>query len=286
MKAIILKINANQIVVWYKNEKYEVFAPGKWKKNLILRPGDKVELILKNNEYQINTFFKRKNCLDKPKVANIDNIVIVQSYVMPNINWNQLLKTLFFYEYHLNIKPIVVITKTDIVNLNSSDQHYLDDLKKQDYLIFVKNNENDFNNFLLKLSNKITSFVGQSGVGKSTLINDINPNFLRLTNEISKKLKRGKNTTTQTELLPFNGGFLVDTPGYSKFSNNLDERQLSIASNLFKILKLKCKFQDCLHINELNCAIKNAVNNSLIPKWQYDIYVHLQKQLKKNNFLN
>lgn len=282
MKAIILKVIANQIIVWYKEQKITVFAPGKWKQsNIILHPGDYVELAYKNSELIITNLLDRKNIIYKPKLANIDNLVIIQSIVNPNISWLQLLKKLAFYEYHLSIVPIILFTKLDLQEFSQTDKIFIKDLINLNYPIFFKRNLNVIKELKKIFVSKISCFVGESGVGKSTLINELDPTFTRKHNEVSKKLKRGKNTTTTTELLPFCEGFLADTPGYSKFKINLTSQQLSESFHDFANFKLKCKFNDCLHLNENNCAIIKFVNLKKIPKWFYEIYKELQKQLKQ-----
>ncbi|WP_052664048.1 ribosome small subunit-dependent GTPase A [Mycoplasmoides alvi] len=281
MKAIVLKIVANLVVVWHENKEIKVFAPGKWKQmGIKIYPGDYVQLDYRGSELQIIDLYPRKNLIEKLRIANIDNLIVVQSIVEPNINWLSLLKTIAFYEYHANIIPIFLITKTDIAKISVNDQMFLNDLKQIGYVVLIKNKEKDLITLQNIVASKISCFTGESGVGKSTLINNLDPKFMRSVQEISWKLNRGKNTTTQTELLSFHNGFLVDTPGYSKFLLNLTPHQLSESFHDFSKLKTKCKFNDCLHLNEFNCAIIKILGSALMPQWRYNIYVELQKQLK------
>lgn len=281
MEAIIIKLTANQIVVDYEGQQHSVFAPGKWKyQNIVLRPGDRVRLSYVNNAYQITDLIARKNVLDKPKVANIDNLIILQSLIDPVLNWKSLIKTFAFYEYQLGIRPILVITKTDLVTMDDSMQEHINDLKQLGYQIFNKHLQTDFDHLKELLVNKISCFVGQSGVGKSTIMNDFDPNFAREFGAVSKKLKRGKNTTTQTELLPFCNGYIIDTPGYSKFHDNLTNEQLSEAFVDYKEWKLSCKFSNCLHQSETGCHVIACVQNHHEPVWRYEFYL---KMLADNN---
>lgn len=282
MKAIVLKILANQVAVWFDNQKYLVYAPGKWKQeNIILRAGDQVILKEGVGGLQIVELLPRKNVLDKPKVSNLDELIVVNSVIEPKLNWLQLMKTLTFYKSKLNKLPTIVFTKTDLINTTDEFYNYANYLKTIGYTVFLKSKDESLNNLKNEIKNKITCFVGPSGVGKSSLINSFDNSFFLKSSSVSKKLKRGKNTTIQTQLLPFLNGFLVDTPGYNKFQNNLSSLELSQVFFNYDAFKAKCKFYNCLHLSEKDCLVKqNIISSDPMMKWHYDLYLALQKEAK------
>lgn len=281
MKAIVLKLLANQIVVWFNDQKYLVYAPGKWKQeNIVLRSGDQVILKEGIGGLQIDKLLPRKNVLDKPKVSNLDELIVVNSVVEPELSWLQLMKTLAFYKSKLNQFPIIVFTKIDLIDSSNEFYKYAGYLKSIGYAIFFKSKDKNLNDLKEKLKNKITCFVGPSGVGKSSLINSFDNSFFLKSSPISKKLKRGKNTTIQTQLLPFLNGFLVDTPGYSKFQNNLSCLELSQVFFNYDGFKPKCKFYNCLHLSENACSVKQNIISNPMAQWHYDLYLGLQKEIK------
>lgn len=281
MKAIVLKLLANQILVWFNNQKHLVYAPGKWKQeNIVLRSGDQVILKEGIGGLQIDKLLPRKNVLDKPKVSNLDELIVVNSVVEPEISWLQLMKTLAFYKNQLNELPIIVFTKIDLIDSSNEFYKYANYLESIGYTIFFKSKDKDLNNLKEKIKNKITCFVGPSGVGKSSLINSFDNSFLLKSSPISKKLKRGKNTTIQTQLLPFLNGFLVDTPGYSKFQNNLSHLELSQVFFNYDGFKPKCKFYNCLHLSENDCSVKQSMMSNPMAEWHYGLYLTLQKEIK------
>ncbi len=280
MEAIVVQITANQITVQRGNARHRVFAPGKWKaQNVVLRPGDRVLLASAGDGYQIARLRERKNVLERPKIANVDNLIVVQSRSRPDMNWAQLLKTIAFYESALGIVPTVAITKLDLEPLDETDASRLADLRRQSYPIVPVPGPLDALREALK--DKVSVFVGPSGAGKSTLINALDPGLNAKTGAVSERLGRGKNTTTQTRLLSFAGGFLADTPGYSRFQTPLPPSELSAAFHAYSALKPRCRFFDCLHLGESGCAVAEAVTGGVLPEWQHEIYRRLQNEWKK-----
>ena len=212
---------------------------------------------------------KRKNELVRPPVANIDQAFIITSAKQPDFSSNLLDKLLCIIEYN-NIKPVICFTKLDLLNekelqeMNKIISYY------QNIGYHISTNPVD----LLKIiENKIVVLTGQSGAGKSTLLNKIDPTLELKTDEISYALGRGKHTTRHTELHQTHNTFIVDTPGFSKIDfhnmSNIDIRDNM--KEMFDNLH-KCKYSDCMHINEDGCHVKLLVENNEILKSRYNNY--------------
>lgn len=285
MLAKVLYKSANQFVVFLfenkKTEKCLIYKKIKSKNTILV--GDIVDVVYENNNFVIQNIIERKNILIRPKVSNIDYIFIIHSVKEPNFNSFLLNKFLAFYEYK-NVENIIIyFSKLDLLN-----NQELTNIKK-----IIKNYQNDgyivFNNleinhslsFINKIiQNNTICFVGESGVGKSTFINKLIPNLSLKTQEISKVLNRGKNTTTNSLIFNFKNGFIIDTPGFSSFDLNLNKFELSKTFKDFKKYKNYCKFSDCLHEFEQNCFIKEMVKKNKIDNQKYLDYLKILKDLK------
>ena len=270
MEGRIIKNISNDYVVKVDNELYTCKPRGRFRiSNLTPLVGDIVE-IDGNNNYIID-IKKRKNSLIRPSVSNIDKAIIVTS-VKPKLDTNLLDKLLVLTMYN-NIEPVICFTKLDLLNL--------EELKKIDNIInyydsigyvTVKNTEIDKIKSILK--NNLSVFVGQSGAGKSSLLNKLDSNLELKTNEISKALGRGKHTTRHVELFEVCEGLVVDTPGFSSLDlsslSNMDIRDNM--KEMFDNLD-KCKYRDCMHYKEDGCYVKSLVNDNVIMKSRYDNYI-------------
>ncbi|WP_338582937.1 ribosome small subunit-dependent GTPase A [Mycoplasmopsis cynos] len=223
---------------------------------------------------------KRHNSLIRPKVANIDQAIIFMSIQDPEFSSFLVDKYLSLIEFQ-NIKPIIFITKVDL-NLELA-MKWKNNYQKLGYDVYLIDNLNKLNDNVKKIfSGKYSLFMGQSGVGKTTTINNIGQ-FKYHTQEISKALGRGKHTTRVVKIIKFLDGFLIDTPGFSSIDINLNELELAKSYTLFKTLSKKCKYRSCLHLNENkgDCAIKLALNEGQILDFRYENYVKLQRELKE-----
>ena len=265
----IIKIISNDYTVKLENEKIVTLkARGVFRnKNITPLVGDNVKVDLEKNI--IDEIMKRKNELVRPPVANIDQAIIVTSSINPDFSSNLLDKMLTIIEYN-NIKPIIVITKYDLLK----DTKYIDNIikyyKKIGYQVFI-NSEIDKIKKLFK--DKVTILTGQTGVGKSTLINKLGNMNLK-TDEISKALGRGKHTTRHVELYDLFDGLIADTPGFSSLSF-IDMTKEDIRDNFieFNEYKENCKYRDCMHVNEDTCEIKRKVDENIILKERYENYI-------------
>ncbi|CAT05325.1 Putative ribosome biogenesis GTPase rsgA [Mesomycoplasma conjunctivae] len=243
--------------------------------------GDIVEYDPKGFVTQI---YPRKNFFTRPKVANIDQALVIISIKEPNFSTLLLDKFLILIE-NSQITPIIIVTKIDLDVSNYPN--LLKDYENMGYTIFYINNlEKKVSQELLNtISNKINFVVGQTGVGKTSFINSVLGENYQV-QEISKSLNRGKHTTRVVQIITKNNISIIDTPGFSSFELNLDKLDLPYAFEIFSSSIGKCKFFSCQHIQENDkiCDIKNRVNKGLIPASRYQNYVHFwRKSNEKNN---
>lgn len=225
----------------------------------------------------------RKNELKRPPIANIDQAVIVSSVVQPAFSSLLLDRFLVIVEAK-NIKPMIVITKKDLATTKEIDE--MNEIKKHyekiGYPVMFLSLESTEGLEPIKafFTDNITVLMGQSGVGKSTLLNSINPTFMIKTGEISMSLGRGKHTTRHVELLEINGGYVADTPGFSALDfTGIEAEDLSTYFIEMKERKEACKFRRCLHDKEPNCAIKLAVDNGEIEAFRYEHYLQFLQEI-------
>ncbi|MFV0250101.1 MAG: ribosome small subunit-dependent GTPase A [Bacilli bacterium] len=272
MQGKIVKIISNDYTVQSNNNEFVCKSRGKFR-NLNITPlvGDLV-IFDENNNY-ILEILPRTNELIRPPVSNIDQAFIITSVKDPNFSPNLLDKLLTVIEFN-SIKPIIVFTKFDLLSKKEENeiQTYVDYYESLNYKIF-KNNEielikNEFNN-------KVSVFTGQSGAGKSTLLNKLDPKLNIKTDEISYALGRGKHTTRHVELIKINDGLVADTPGFSSIDfnsmTNSDIRDQFVEFNRFKE---NCKYKDCMHLKEDECAIKKEIEKGNIISSRYESYLN------------
>lgn len=244
--------------------------------------GDNVEVEIENNACVINKIFDRKNSLIRPPLANLDQLIFVISSCEPAPNLSILDKFIAISEYK-NITPIIVVTKIDLGNINEIVNIY----KKAGIKVILVDNSTGEGSKQVKeiLKDKINAFTGNTGVGKSTLLNNIFPDLELKTNEISKKLGRGKHTTRHVELFKLeNGGYVADTPGFSTLETQkydiIHKEDLGLCFCEFVEYLNKCKFQDCSHTKEKGCAVIEAVNNGIISESRHNSYVQMYEEAK------
>lgn len=266
----IIKQISNDYTVKVNNNLYVCKARGKFR-NLGITPlvGDNV-VIDKENNY-ILEILDRKNELERPSIANIDQAVIVTSVKIPDFSSNLLDKLLTVIEFN-NIKPIICFTKLDL--LNEEELKYIIDIQKY----YKKIGYEVYDNTDLKLKDifkdKITVFAGQSGAGKSSLLNRLDDTLNLEIGEVSIALGRGRHTTRHTELIEILGGLIADTPGFSA----LDFKDMSVSDirdNFIEFNEYKeyCEYKDCMHKNEQKCGIKENILNGNILESRYENYL-------------
>lgn len=236
------------------------------------------DFVIFNEEGQLISIRERKNFLIRPKVSNVDLFVIVTSYRQPTIKQFLLDKFLMMIESQ-DIKVAIVFTKEDLAKKEDKNIYSL--YKKQGYNCFSFSNKTfnkDYHEFIDFIKNKLVVFSGQSGVGKTTLLN----NILELKEEtqtISKSLNRGKHTTRVTQIHESNNFRIVDTPGFSSINYNINPKQASKSFWDFKKYSSKCKFRDCMHINEQDCYVKKMVKEKIIDNNRYQNYLKIINEL-------
>lgn len=238
------------------------------------------------NEKNIVDVLPRHNLLIRPPMANLNQLFIVLAYE-PKPDYLMLDKLIIFCLIN-DIKPIICLNKIDKSNI---EQNYINEVYSSFFDVLYISAQNKINLDELKkyMTNQVSAFAGQSGVGKSALINAIFNESKAIEGELSAKILRGKNTTRHIQLYEiFNNSFIADTPGFSA----LDEKLLPIQANklpyyypdFLKYLN-NCKYKSCLHFNEKDCGIKTAVNCGYIDKKRYLRYLTILESLKtKQNY--
>ncbi|MFR0880596.1 MAG: ribosome small subunit-dependent GTPase A [Oscillospiraceae bacterium] len=231
----------------------------------------------------ITEILPRKNHLIRPPLSNLDQLIFVVSVAEPSPNMLLLDKFIAVAEYQ-NIEPVIVITKTDIEDCSRIVSIY----EKTGISIYTidYNSDNPAEKIRVLLKDKISAFTGNSGVGKSTLLNEVCGDFNIPTGEISKKLGRGKHTTRHAELykLPW-GGYIADTPGFSTFETNkyniIRKEDLADCFREFRQYEGDCRFRDCSHTTEKGCRIIEAVENGEIPQSRHESYCSMYDEAKQ-----
>lgn len=270
-----------------KKQIYEATARGKFKKEEISPVvGDVVEIEIVDEEKKtavINKIEERKVYVKRPKLANITQIVFVVSSKDPKPDLLMLDKQLAFAEF-LGIKAIIVLNKTDL-DKDKQFMHIKEVYEKVGYTVIETEAKSQKGVEVLKqaLKSNINAFSGNSGVGKSTLINAIFNTDVTQEGEISKKNKRGKNTTTAIKLYEIdNNTYIADTPGFSTFDiSEIESKDLDQYFKEFKENIENCEFVGCTHIKEENCGIKEAINNGTITEERYNRFCKIYEELKE-----
>lgn len=266
---------------------YECKAKGIFR-NQKIKPlvGDNVSIAVideMKKKGNIEKILQRSNELIRPAVANIDFALIIFAVAKPQPNFNLLDRFLIMMEYQ-KVPVTICFNKTDLIT--DGESHMLADIYGSCgyQVLYTSALEKSGIEVLLKLlEGKTAAVAGPSGVGKSSLINLLQPKAEMETGDISRKIERGKHTTRHSEIIPIHGNtYIMDTPGFSTLNMpGLEKEDLQAFYPEFAEYEPYCRFQGCSHINEPDCGVKEAVERGAISGLRYENYKLLYEELKE-----
>ena len=230
----------------------------------------------------IVSILPRKNKLIRPAVANVDQSVILFALADPKPNFNLLDRFLIMMEQQ-DVDTMICFNKSDLVEYDEA-QKICDIYRQAGYKVFltVANQGDGVPEFLESIRGKTTVFAGPSGVGKSSLLNALSPDASVQTGAISEKIRRGKHTTRHSELIYIGSDtYIMDTPGFSSlYIEDIEPEDLKLYFREFEPYNGRCRFHGCVHMQEPDCLVKEAVMKKSISGLRYDNYVQLYEELK------
>lgn len=269
MKGQIIKIVSDLHIVSYQGKNYDCKCRGKFRKEKVTPlVGDYV--LFDKDKKVIEEILPRKNEFHRPKVANIDQAILVTSLKIPDFSLNLLDKLLVLMELH-QVCPIICITKSDLIDKDEllSIKKTLSYYEKLGYTVIFNK---EIEKIRKLLNHKTTVFTGQTGAGKSTLLNLIHEELNLDVGEVSVALGRGRHTTRVVELFSYLDGKILDTPGFSALDFN-SYSNMDIRDSFVEFKNYPCPYQDCMHTKEEECCVKMAVSSNNIMKSRYDNYL-------------
>lgn len=280
----IQKINRDVYEVAVDNEVVLCTGRGVFR-NQKIKPlvGDEVTLTRDDENLSLITaIHPRKNELVRPPIANIDQVILVFSAKEPDFSLFLLDRFLTVIEsYQADL--LIVVTKMDLLTADEKQAIEKSILYYQSigytFILVDALSEIETSLFKERISQQVSVLAGQSGVGKSTLLNRLAPTLQLETNEISSALGRGKHTTRHVQLLPLYDGFIADSPGFSSLDfDHIEKEEIQFSFIEFLPLREHCKFSSCLHVKEPKCAVKAAVESGEILSTRYEHYIHFLEE--------
>ncbi|ATH61372.1 ribosome small subunit-dependent GTPase A [Staphylococcus nepalensis] len=262
---------------------YDTKPRGLFRKNKISPiVGDVVDFDVENiTEGYIQHIHERKNELKRPPVSNVDHLILVVSAVEPDFS-TQLLDRFLVIAHSYHMRPRILVTKRDITSAKMEDNilellKVYEDMGYKTQFISI---DEDINQVFTQWGDGLAVLSGQSGVGKSTLLNKYFPNLNIETQHISKALNRGKHTTRHVELFERNNGYIADTPGFSALDfNHIQKEEVKHYFMEINTYGEQCKFRDCNHINEPKCNVKHELENGNIAQFRYEHYLQIFNEI-------
>lgn len=277
MQGIIIKALAGFYYVESAGKVYQTRARGNFrKKGQTPYVGDRVDFSAEeNSEGYILKIHPRKNSLVRPPIVNIDQAVVLMSAKEPDFNANLLDRFLVLLE-HKEIRPIIYITKMDLVSDWAGMRKVRAAYQAIGYPVLWEQSELE-----PLLEGQLTVFMGQTGVGKSTLLNKLAPDLELETGEISDSLGRGRHTTRAVSFYNLYGGKIADTPGFSSLDYEITDSETLNKSfpEIFEISKA-CKFRTCTHTHEPDCAVKSAAETGGLTSGRFENYLQFLDEIE------
>ncbi len=243
--------------------------------------GDEVRLETENGGNVIAEIYPRKNVFIRPPIANLDLLFLVASTISP-VPSTLVLDKLSAIAVDKNAQPVLVITKGDLASTAFLEESYA---KSTIPVILVDYQTGEgFDEIKAMINGKLAAFCGNSGVGKSTLLNALVPEIAQETGEISKKLKRGRHTTREVTIFEAFGGRIADTPGFATMDTEkaayIPKEHLAYAFPEFAPYREECQFTGCAHRREKGCAVTAALAEGKIAQTRYDSYATMYDEVK------
>ena len=280
MRARIVRIVSKDYTVQFEDgSRALAVAMGKLRQKMSPVVGDIVDVQMLNDVWGIQKIQPRRSCLIRPACANVDQALIVMSVKDPDFS-PALIDRLSVLITHAGILPVLCVTKCDL-GISEETEARIREYEEGPMKVIrtAKDSLNREVEFLF--SNKVTVLTGQSGAGKSTLLNEINPEFQLETQEISKALGRGRHTTRHSELHEVAEGLVADTPGFSSLDfSHMSVKDVGEAVPDFAPYLGGCRFNDCVHENEPDCAVKTAMEAGKISETRYRNYLDILKLVR------
>lgn len=245
--------------------------------------GDRVKMAMEADTWYIDQLCERKNEFVRPPVSNVDQVIIVASTVEP-VPSLLVMDKLTVVAVDQQANPVIVVTKTDL----ASPEDIIEAYSTSGIQVILVNADTGAGIEQLRqlLKGKLSVLCGNSGVGKSTLLNALLPEAARQTSAISHKLGRGKHTTREVELFELAGGIIADTPGFASYdlqrASPIPSGNLQFCFPEIEKYITQCKYTGCSHVAEAGCAVKKAVQDGEIAKGRYESYIKLYEDAKES----
>lgn len=283
LEGFIIKADSGFYYVFSDGKVYETKLRGKTKQSQGLGyPGDRVKFSLTNpGTGVIEEILKRKNLLQRPLVANGDQLLMVMSLSYPTLDFN-VLDRLMVTARHTGLEPVLVLNKKD-EERNEISEKVLTVYPIQIIQVSAVSGVG-IEELKQCLSGKLSILAGPSGVGKTSILNRLDSKILNPTGSLGEKIKRGKHTTRTSMLYEIGNGLLADTPGFSRVDlpQGLLKEELAAYYPEYGEFNSTCQFTSCLHYKERVCGVKVAVEAELLDKGRYERYLYLLEELKEN----